>query len=277
MFSDGFKKRYTTIPFAVYKNRNKNTANLYSHYHKEIELITVIEGGVDFYIGSDLYQMKPGDVLVIPPYAVHRSVFQPGTYHECICFDASILWDESLRRNLEKGVLTVNSHVNADFAVRSTVYDCTRAAFAAYEKRQPGRELEAIGNLSVAFGRLCASSFFVRTESVDLEQDFVRNVLEYVKAHYSEQITSTTVANFLHINNSYFCRIFKSSFGCCFTEYLTSFRIEQAKMLLNMTKHSMSSIAIKCGFNGFSYFSKTFREKVGISPSKYRTREKNHA
>ena len=273
MFSDGFKKRYTTIPFAIYKKGNIDTATLYSHYHKEIELITVIEGSVDFYIGSDLYEVKAGDVLVIPPYAVHHAFFHPNTYHEWICFDASILWDESLKGSLEKGTITVSSAVKSNSEVGSLVYECTRAAFNAYEKREPGWELEAIGNLSIIFGRLCASSFFVNSKNVDTEQDFVRNVLEYIKGHFDYQITSTTVAETLYINNSYFCRIFKKRFGCCFSEYLTNYRIEQAKMLLNMTDMSVSDIAIKCGFCGFSYFSKTFKEKVGSTPSKYRLKK----
>ena len=274
MFSDGFKNKYTTIPLATYKNRNKNTAPLYSNYHKEVELITVIEGSVDFYIGADFYEVKAGDVLVIPPYAVHRSVFHPDTYHECICFDASILWDESLRQSLEKGALTVKSAVKSDSDVGPLVYECARKAFDAHKKRTLGWELEAIGNLSILFGRLCASSFFVKSKGVDTEQEFVRCVLEYIKAHFGEQITSTTAAELLHINNSYFCRIFKSSFGCCFAEYLTSYRIEQAKMLLNMTDTSVSDVAIKCGFGSFSYFSKMFKERAGVSPSAYRQRKR---
>ena len=273
MFSDKFKRKYTTIPFATYKNRNLQAANLYSHYHKEIEIITVIDGGADFYIGADLYEVRAGEVLIIPPYAVHRATFLADTLHECICFDASILWDKTLCRNLEKGALTVNSHVRSSSAVCTAVYESTRAAFDAYQRKEPGWELEAIGNLSVAFGKLCSQDFFVKGESADTEQDFVRNVLEYVKEHYSEQITSTTAADFLHINNSYFCRIFKVSFGCCFADYLATYRIEKAKILLNMTNESVSDVAIKCGFNGFSYFGKTFKEKVGITPSAYRKKK----
>ena len=270
MFSDGFKRKYTTIPFATYKNRNEKPATLYSHYHKEVELIAVIEGEVDFYIGSDLYAVKAGEVIVIPPYAVHRAVFHPATRHECICFDLSILWDEELRRNLEKGRYTVNTHVTLDHPEIDTVYKAVRCAFDAYGRRESGWELEAIGNLSVAFGRLSASAFFVKTQKEDGEQDFTRGVVEYVKEHFDEQITSTTVAEFLHLNNSYFCRIFKTNFGCCFAEYLTRYRIEHSKMLLNKDDDSISDVAIKCGFNGFSYFSKIFKETIGITPSQYR-------
>ena len=201
---------------------------------------------------------------------MHRAVFHPATRHECICFDLSILWDEDLRRNLEKGLYTINTHLSRQHPETETVYKALRAAFDAYSRKELGWELEAIGNLSVAFGRLRASSFFVKTQKEDGEQDFTRSVVEYIKDHYDEQITSTTVAEFIHLNNSYFCRLFKRDFGCCFAEYLTRYRIERSKMLLNKSDESISDVAIKCGFNSFSYFSKIFKETIGITPSQYR-------
>ena len=270
MFADGFKSKYTTIPFATYKNRNEKAATLYAHYHKELEIITVIEGAIDFFVGSEPYEVTAGEVIIIPPYAVHRAAFKPGTRHECICFDLSVLWDERLRRDLEKGVLTINTHLTLQNPETENVYRLVSAAFAANQEKNRGWELEAIGNLSVAFGRLSATSFFVKNQSADTEADFTRSVVEYVKEHFDEQITSTTAAEHLHLNNSYFCRLFKRDFGCCFAEYLTSYRIERSKMLLNKTDDSISEVAIKCGFNGFSYFSKIFKETIGITPSQYR-------
>lgn len=270
MFSDRFKNRYTTIPFAIHKKHNEGVFQLYSHYHKEIELITVISGAIDFYVGTELYEVKEGEVLVIPPYCMHRAHMYPGTRHECICFDLSILWDDTLRRDLEKGVLTVRSHLTQDLPYTPFAYKCARSALAAYENKRAGWEMEVIGNLSLLFGRLCAVSFFVKSGIADVNIDFVKSVVEYVKGHYGEQITSRIVAEQLYLNNSYFCRLFKKMFGCCFSEYLTSYRIEQAKILLNTTELSVSEVAFKCGFNGFSYFSKVFKESAGISPSKYR-------
>lgn len=273
MFSDGFKGKYTTIPFAIYKYSGDREQSLYSHYHKEVELIALIDGGARFFIGSEYYDLKSGDVLVIPPYSAHRALIDSHTKYDCICFDLSMLWDEALRHELEKGSLTVVSCLGEDNPNTECAYNCVISAINAYEKRKLGWEMETIGNLSVMFGRLYSSGFFVKSEKPNEEQPFVKSVTEYIEEHFSEQITSTTAAEKLYLNNSYFCRVFKNNFGCCFAEYLTSYRIAQAKMLLNMTEMSVSDIAIKCGFNDFSYFSKMFREMVGVTPSKYRRQE----
>lgn len=277
MLADGFKNRYTTIPFAIYKDFNEKSSNLFAHYHKEVELIAVVKGAIDFYIDSSCYKMKAGEVLVIPPYCLHRSHLYEKTYHECICFDLSILWDDALRRDLEKGALTVNSHLDLSLPYTPMIYNSVRSAIMAYESRQKGWEMQVIGNLSVMFGKLYSESFFKPSGNVDTDQKFVKSTMTYIENHFGEQITSATIAETLYLNNSYFCRLFKKTFRCCFGEYLTSYRIEQAKMLLSTTDQSISDIAIKCGFNGFSYFSKTFKSATGLSPSKYRSSDKENA
>lgn len=273
MLADGFKNRYTTIPFAIYRGYDERGGALFSHYHKEAELIAITEGRIDFYIGSDCYRLERGDVLIIPPYSVHRSLVYPGTSHDCICFDLSILWDKELCHELESGTLTVKTSLSGGVAHALISYNCIKAAIAAYEHKHSGWEMEVIGQLSVMFGRLMAESFFVKTAKIDQEQLFVKDVMAYLNKHFAEQITSATVSTELHLNNSYFCRIFKKSFGCTFSEYLTEYRIEQAKLLLNTSDLSISDIALNCGFNGFSYFSKAFRLTVGVSPSEYRKRK----
>jgi quercetin dioxygenase-like cupin family protein len=77
MLNDEFKQRYTTIPFAIYKARDVNGAQeVITHYHREIELIAIIEGSAEFYINSKCYFAKKGDILIIPPYALHRGLAQ---------------------------------------------------------------------------------------------------------------------------------------------------------------------------------------------------------
>ena len=73
------------------------------------------------------------------------------------------------------------------------------------------------------------------------------------------------------MNNSYFCRLFKKHFHCNFSDFINNYRIEKAKLFLEDTSLPISDIAIKCGFNSFSYFCKIFKLSVGLSPSAYRS------
>lgn len=271
MFKDEFKSRYTTIPFAFHKEYTYDVEfNLISHRHREIELIAMVDGTADFYIDSIQYNLKKGDILIIPPYCIHRSCLYPQSHYDCICFDTSLLWDKSLINGLENGILTVKEHLSSQLSYASNIYNCIRDAIKSCEKNEPGWEMDVIGNLSIIFGQLKKYSFFVAQKTATHEHQFEKSVFEYITQHFSEAITSRTVAKELYLNNSYFCRLFKKYFGTCFAGYLMEYRIEKAKVLLKNNKQSISDIVIKTGFNSFSYFSKVFKNVVGITPSEYR-------
>ncbi|GMK40382.1 hypothetical protein PCCS19_34380 [Paenibacillus sp. CCS19] len=55
-------------------------------------------------------------------------------------------------------------------------------------------------------------------------------------------------------------------------DYLLSQRIEQAKLLLLQTDHTIARIAEDVGFNQAAYFTACFTRAEGISPRKYRLR-----
>lgn len=274
MLQDGFSRSYTTIPFALYKHEERECEGaVISHNHKELELIAMRSGHAEFCVDSVPYSLGAGDVLVIPPYAVHRAHVSANTAYDCVCFRLSLLWDDALREGLEKGMLTVKEPLTAARPYCAEMNEYVHETVRIKEERLPGWEMEIIGRLSIMFGRLKSDGFFVESGGVNPEHKFVKSVLKYVTDHFAEPITSRTVAEAIHFNNSYFCRLFKRAFGTCFAEYLLGYRIERAKGMLGRGEASISEVALKTGFNSFSYFGKVFREQVGISPSEYRRRE----
>ena len=98
----------------------------------------------------------------------------------------------------------------------------------------------------------------------------VRDAMNYISAHFSEAVTLQDVAEHLHLNPSYFSRIFKRSSGSTFKEYLTKVRVEEAKRLLRNTDYSLLDIAIGVGFDNQSYFTSVFKRLTGLTPKQYR-------
>ncbi|MHC4873365.1 MAG: helix-turn-helix domain-containing protein [Planctomycetota bacterium] len=71
---------------------------------------------------------------------------------------------------------------------------------------------------------------------------------------------------------SYFhqARIFKAKFGITPQQYVDNLRVEYMKSYLNDTEMSITEIAHKMGFDGIGYFSKFFKNHVGLSAREYR-------
>jgi signal transduction histidine kinase/ligand-binding sensor domain-containing protein/DNA-binding response OmpR family regulator len=60
----------------------------------------------------------------------------------------------------------------------------------------------------------------------------------------------------------------KSISGLSTTEFIRTIRLKHAYVLLKKDSGNVSETALKCGFNDSNYFSKCFKKKFGIHPSK---------
>lgn len=80
------------------------------------------------------------------------------------------------------------------------------------------------------------------------------------------------VAGYLHLNSSYFSRLFKKVVGETFVKYVVNMKMKRAKELLDLTNESILEISEQLGYENQSYFNKTFKGSEGISPIEYRNR-----
>ena len=99
--------------------------------------------------------------------------------------------------------------------------------------------------------------------------------LEYIDENYSEQISLENLSEFLNLNPSYFCRVFKKAIGSTFTEYLNFVRICKAEHLLK-NGSNISDTAYSVGFSSLSYFSRIFKNYKFCSPSEYKKISRKH-
>jgi AraC-like DNA-binding protein len=92
----------------------------------------------------------------------------------------------------------------------------------------------------------------------------------YVLAHFHENVNRDRMAEMVHLSPGYFSNLFRSEVGTSFSDYLIMVRIENAKAMLRRFELSVEAISKKCGFNSLAHFSRTFKDRCGLSPLKYR-------
>jgi AraC-like DNA-binding protein len=92
----------------------------------------------------------------------------------------------------------------------------------------------------------------------------------YVLAHFQENINRDKMAETVNLSPGYFSNLFRSEVGMSFSDYLIQVRVENAKSLLRRFDLSVDAISKKCGFNSLAHFSRTFKDRCGLSPLKFR-------
>ncbi|MEO1392239.1 MAG: AraC family transcriptional regulator [Cyanobacteria bacterium J06634_5] len=103
-----------------------------------------------------------------------------------------------------------------------------------------------------------------------LPQRQLVQVLDYIDAHLSREITLADLAKLVGMSQFHFGRLFKQSLGLSPYQYLLQQRVERAKQLLKQTDNPVAAIALDCGFNSHSHFGRKFRQLTGITPRAYR-------
>lgn len=92
----------------------------------------------------------------------------------------------------------------------------------------------------------------------------------YFEKHIFDYITLEDVANYVKLDSSYLVRLFSKNYHISPMKYYHNLKMEAAKNRLCTTTFSIKEISAELKFCNEFYFSKKFKERYGISPSKYR-------
>ncbi|WP_276356786.1 response regulator transcription factor [Cohnella caldifontis] len=94
--------------------------------------------------------------------------------------------------------------------------------------------------------------------------------VRYMRKHAGHKINQADVAARVNMSRGYFSQCFARLAGEPFGSVLRDMRIDRAKRLLRETADPVHQIALASGFEDEKYFSRLFRERVGMLPSEYR-------
>ncbi|MFA5293187.1 MAG: PocR ligand-binding domain-containing protein [Phycisphaerae bacterium] len=98
----------------------------------------------------------------------------------------------------------------------------------------------------------------------------IKPSIDYIQQHYVEPLSLDEIAHSAHLSVSRLSHIFKEQTGMTVIDYLTNVRIEHAKELLISTNKNCTEICFDAGYNNQSYFTRTFKEIVGVTPRLFR-------
>ena len=100
----------------------------------------------------------------------------------------------------------------------------------------------------------------------------VQKALDKIKGRIQDPPTLAELASFSGLSRTYFSYVFKEVTGMKLQDYLVAARLDKAKELLKHIDLKIKQIAHKGGFRDPNYFCRTFKKKIGESPTNWRLR-----
>jgi AraC family transcriptional regulator of arabinose operon len=91
----------------------------------------------------------------------------------------------------------------------------------------------------------------------------------YAKPYERRTIDST--AHEVRMSKAYFQHLYKKFFGVSLIQDITQSRLDFATNLLLDTNISIKDISQLCGYNNYAHFERLFKNKIGLTPTQYRT------
>ncbi|WP_375524784.1 AraC family transcriptional regulator [Paenibacillus terreus] len=102
------------------------------------------------------------------------------------------------------------------------------------------------------------------------QTDYIQRSLEFLHAHYNEQISIEQLASMLGLDRKYVSALFKKELGLPPRQYLLQYRMNRACEMLREGRYTVGEVAHSVGYQDIPLFSKMFKKTMGISPKSYK-------
>ena len=274
-----------TFPFAVYHGRIPEWLDGFPlHWHDEFEIIFVSYGTGIVTVQGSCFLCCEGDIVLIPPGAVH-SILQIGD--DCIAYYNILFSISLLEENPDSfcsrrffsafldGAHLKSYHYKKGSPLNDALFPLVKELCGLWEK-----DLSESALLVKA--RLFEIMHLINGEVLSADESAssknrakrLKKILSYVEEHFSSRITVEDAASLCALSASRFMRIFRKETGMSFVQYVNDYRLESAGEQLLSSSGTVTAIAFENGFENISYFIRLFQRKFGCPPSEYRKRNK---
>ena len=102
------------------------------------------------------------------------------------------------------------------------------------------------------------------------DRETLAKALDYIKNHYSEDISVDKLAFATKIPRDYLCKVFMNELNTIPSSYIVRYRVYESLYLLSNTEYTIAKISSMVGFYDQFHFSKSFKKILGMTPSAYR-------
>ena len=270
----------------AYYHTYQTFGNLDIHAHDFYELNIVLKGDGVHYVDKNKYTTITNSVFMIPPQVKHGYRFYDKNYSvfHLLLHNQFISKYKHVLKHL-KGY-NILFHIEPKLRLENkgpaylTLAGAQKKAMEEYIKnllhlnestninKETMKETTALSILAYLCGNISEGDGL--SEETDFFTHKVLNAMDYIQSNYYEKIVVDDLIKKSRLSRSTFMRTFRYVSNMTPLEYLNKVRVEKAKKLLIETEHTITFIALECGFYDSSHFSRIFKKHENLLPSEYK-------
>jgi len=216
------------------------------HYY---DLTMVMEGRLLYVVQDKPMLLEEGDIMLLPP----------GTKRQRLALDEPVHYVSFNFRTEE--------HIDLPPLMKDSVTGEVRALFKAFTPHHLYDETRGREKASAVIGYIIA-------DIIDINQfahlnPHIRRAIAYIDKHITGRLTLSEIAKELHLSREYTANLFKKETGMTVSQFIKERKLSLACDLLREQEKSLGDIAKSLGYDNYGYFSRTFKKRFGVSPTRF--------
>lgn len=269
-----FDRTFYVRPFKDHLKVNKFIEKAHSHDFYLVLLVT--EGKGKHSIDFNEYDVEPGSVFVLSPGQVHTWDLSEDTDGFILFFTREYFLIDFNKNRLNSLPFFKSSfsipYLKLDVTDQHTISTLFRKINDEYQKHEVNYHDMIRLHLNIMFINFSRLYSMVNDEQYEYRYELVQlNKFEsLIDEHFKEHKTLTFYADEMNLSLKQVGHLCKKTMGKTPSEIINDRMILESKRLIIHSDLSISSISDTLNFSDNSYFTRTFKKSVGITPEQFR-------
>lgn len=267
--------------FFVVLNHQNAKFDFPLHYHPEIEINLVMNSSGKRIVGDSISDYCNQDLVIIGPNTPHCWIGRPeyeNAHVITIQFHMNFISPQSLNKKLAMPIRDLLDKSSRGILFSDDTINQLKPKIMGLSENQDFDSfltfLSILYDLSIARNtKTLASISYIEDYKISKSRR-IQKVSDYIHQNLHRKILIQDVASLINMSESAFSHFFKKSTNSSFSDYVIDLRLGHAARELIETEKSISEICFDSGFSNISNFNRSFKRKLGFTPSAFRAQQK---
>lgn len=247
------------------------------HWQATWELSYIIKGRGVRTVGGRSELFEAGDMVLLPPEIPHCWEYEK---QEMYVENITVMFNADLLRLLAEQIGAMRGimqrFLRSDEAIALTGNTRKRLVRILCRMEDESEAMRTVSLLQmlVIIGESLEIRSVGQRDKIPEAEKKMEKIKVYITCNFMRELRIDDIARHVGMNRSALCTFFSRHEAKTIMAYVVELRLAEARRLLASTVLTVQQVCYKSGFQDVPHFCRTFKQSVGMTPSKYREKVK---